>query len=135
MNTNKDTDTNTNTAASGAKYTRLTLDDIYAILERAQENAAPFICSADFDERAGLIDIEEDQDRPGTFFVDYSAETWRKAEAFQAAVVGAAWAAGHFAEVQTRWSDDLGDAATGTRRISVYVAAADVTGEDGLAVA
>lgn len=128
-------DTNKNTTAAGAKYTRLTLDDIYALLERAQENAAPFICSADFDERAGLIDIEEDQDRPGTFFVDYSAETWRKAEAFQAAVVGAAWAAGHFAEVQTRWADDLGDAADGHRRISVYVAAADVKGEDGLAVA
>lgn len=128
-------DTNKNTTAAGAKYTRLTLDDIYALLERAQENAAPFICSADFDERAGLIDIEEDQDRPGTFFVDYSAETWRKAEAFQAAVVGAAWAAGHFAEVQTRWADDPGGVADGHRRISVYVAAADVKGEDGLAVA
>ena len=135
MSKDANKNTHNNTRAAGAKYTRLTLDDIYAILERAQENAAPFICSEDFDERAGLIYIEEDQDRPGTFFVGYSAETWRKAEAFQAAFVGAAWAAGHFAEVQTRWADDLVGVADGHRRVSVYVAAADVKGEDGLAVA
>ena len=128
MNTNKDENTN------GAKYTRLTVEDIRAILERALENAGPFIDPADFDERAGLIEIEECDERPGTFFFDYSAESWRKAEAFCAAVCGAAWALGHFAEVQIRWSDSLGD--DGKRRlVSVYVAAADVLDEDGHAVA
>ncbi len=118
-----------------AKYTRLTMDDINKIMERAQENALPFICSADFDERAGLVEIEEFCDRPGTFFIDYAAETWRKAEAFQAAVVGAAWALGRYAEVQLRWSDRIGGGLGGTGLVSLYVAAADVIGEDGVAVA
>ena len=123
--------------AGGAEYTRLTDGDVDAIMERAKENALPFICSADFDERAGLVRIEEYGERPGTFFFDYSAETWRKAEAFCAAVCGAAWACGCFAETQTRWSDSLGDGGDdGKRRlVSVYVAAADVIGEDGHAVA
>lgn len=131
MNTNKDENTN------GAKYTRLTMDDIDEILEQAKENALPFICTADFDgrdERGGLIEIEEYDERPGTFFVDYIAETWRKAEAFQAAVCGAAWALGHFAEVQVRWSDRIGGGLNGTGIVSLYVAAADVMDEDGVAV-
>ena len=134
---NKDENKGKNTGADGAKYTRLTDGDINEIMERAKENAIPFICSADFDERAGLVTVEECDDRPGTFFFDYSAETWRKAEAFCAAVCGAAWALGHFAEVQIRWSDSLGDGGDdGKRRlVSVYVAAADVMDEDGHAVA
>ena len=114
----------------GAKYTRLTADDINAIMERARENAAPFIDPADFDGRFGLVTVEEYNERPGTFFVNYSAETWRKAEAFAAAVCGAAWALGHFAEVQTRWRDRIGGAADGRRLVSVYVAAADVMDDD-----
>ena len=128
---NKDENKDTN----GAKYTRLTVDDINEIMERAREDALPFIFSADFDERAGLIKIEEYDERPGTFFVDFSAETWRKAEAFQAAVYGAAWALGHFAEVQTRWDDRIGGVADGHRLVSLYVSAADVMDEDGHTVA
>ena len=117
--------------AGGAKYTRLTDEDIDAIMGLARDNALSFICSADFD---GLVEVEEYDERPGTFFIDYNAETWRKAEAFCAAVCGAAWALGHFAEVQPRWSDNLGDG--GKRRlVSVYVAASDVMDEDGHAVA
>lgn len=126
MSTNKDTDTNKNTAASGAKYTRLTVEDIDAVLERAEENAAPFICTVDFDERAGLVAVEGHEDIPGTFFVDYRAETWREAAAFQAAVIGAAWSKGHFAEAGSNWDENLtGGEDDGRRLVSVFVAAAD----------
>lgn len=121
--------------AGGAEYTRLTDGDVDAIMERARDNALPFICSADFDERAGLVTVEEHVERPGTFFIDYVADTWRKAEAFCAAVYGAAWALGHFAEVQVRWSDRIGGGLGGSGLVSVYVAAADVMDEDGHAVA
>ena len=119
----------------GAKYTRLTAEDINAIMERAREDALPFIDPADFDERAGLIFISEHDERPGTFFVDYVAESWRKAEAFCTAVCGAAWALGCFAEVQIRWSDKIGGGLGGSGLVSVYVAAADVMDETGHAVA
>ena len=134
METNKGKNKGKNTDAGGAKYTRLTCRNIGAILVLARASARPFICSADFD---GLARVEEYVERPGTFFIDYSAETWRKAEAFCAAVCGAAWALGRFAEVQTRWSDNCGDGGDdGKRRlVSVYVAASDVMDEDGHAVA
>ena len=116
----------------GAKYTPLTDDDVYKVMEMAFSD---LIKDEDIaDDVAERYEYEEYCDRPGTFFIDYNAETWRKAEAFCAAVCGAAWALGHFAEVQTRWSDNLGDG--GKRRlVSVYVAASDVIDEDGHAVA
>lgn len=115
--------TNENTNAADAKYTPLAAEDIDAILERAEESAGPFICPVDFDERAGLVTVEEHEDIPGTFFAEYRAETWREAAAFQAAVIGAAWALGHFAEANSEWRDNLTD--DGRRLVSVFVAAAD----------
>lgn len=120
----------------GAKYTRLTVENIRAILDRAAENAGPFICKVDFDERAGLIEISEHDERPGTFFIDYVAETWREAAAFQAAVIGAAWALGHFAEAGFKWNAGVEDGEDGGRRlVDVFIAAADYVDAMGCPVA
>ncbi len=126
MNTNKNKNT---------KYTPLTVEDIDAILGRAEENAGPFICHVDFDERAGLVRVEEHEDIPGTFFAEYSAETWREAAAFQAAVIGAAWALGHFAEAGTTWGEGIEDGAdVGRRLVGVFIAAADYVDATGRTV-
>ena len=131
MNKNKDENKDTNT--DGAKYTRLTAEDIGAILERAEENAGPFICKVDFDERAGFFTVEEHDERPGTFFVEYRAKSWRDATAFQAAVIGAAWALGHFAEAGTMWDEGIEDG--GRRLVDVFIAAADYVDAMGCPVA
>lgn len=116
-------------------YTPLTTEDIDAIMERAKKNAGPFICHVDFDERAGLVAVEEHEDRPGTFFAEYRAEMWREAAAFQAAVIGAAWALGHFAEAGTTWDEDITGGEDGGRLVGVFIAAGDYMDASGHAVA
>ena len=110
------------------EYTRLAVGDVLEILDRARESFSPFVAVADF---VNNSKVEECEDAQGAYFIDFAAKTWREAAAFQAAVIGAAWAAGHFAEVCVEWDDEIVD---GRRRtISVFVAAADYMTDDGRA--
>ena len=129
MDTNKDTNTD------GAKYTRLTALQVLRIVDRAMDakHFSDFALSVDI---LDTFQIEECEDTPGTFFVEYRAKSWRDATAFQAAVVGMAWALGCFADVNAGWRDTLVDPDDGGRRlVSVFIAAADYVDETGHAVA
>jgi len=122
--------TQKNTAAP--KYTRLDIKDVSAIMMTATNELIHNIdLAADID---GTFEVEEYDEADGTYFVQYDAKTWRDAVAFNAAVVGAAFAAGYFAEPSATWDGNL-DGEDGRRLVSVFVAAADYMTEDGRAVA
>ena len=86
------------------------------------------------DDISERFEVEEYEEAAGTFFIQYDARMWRDAAAFNAAIIGAAFAAGYFAEPSAKWEDGL-DSENGCRYVSVFVAAADFMGEDGHAVA
>ena len=112
------------------KYTRLTTEEIGELVADATTNLIPDAAlDADICE---AFEVEEYEDAAGTFFIEYEAKTWRDAAAFNAAMIGQAFASGYFAEASARWEDDLaGD--DGRRRVSVFVAAADYMDDDGRA--
>ena len=56
------------------------------------------------------------------------------AAAFNAAIIGQAFALGFYAEPSAKWEDGL-DGENGCRLVSVFVAAADYMTDDGHAVA
>jgi hypothetical protein len=115
------------------KYTRLDCEDMGAILADATTSfVRDPVLADDIIERS---EVEEYEEAAGTFFIQYSAKTWRDAAAFNAAIIGAAFAAGYFAEPSATWDGEL-TSDDGTRRlVSVFVAAADFMDEDGHAVA
>ncbi len=116
------------TKKTAPKYTRLTAEEIVELVEDATTN---LIQDAALDaDICEAFEFEEYEDAAGTFFIEYEAKTWRDAAAFNAAMIGQAFASGYFAEASARWEDDLagGD---GRRRVSVFVAAADYMDDDG----
>lgn len=113
------------------KYTRLDCDDVGAIVASA---TVILVSNRELaDDIAERFEVEEYEEADGTFFIQYNARTWRDAAAFNAAIIGAAFAAGYFAEPSAKWEDGL-DGENGCRLVSVFVAAADFMGEDGHAV-
>lgn len=114
------------------KYTRLDCDDVGEIVANATENlVANRELADDITER---FEVEEYEEAAGTYFIQYDARTWRDAAAFNAAIIGAAFSAGYFAEPSAKWDDGL-DGENGCRLVSVFVAAADFMDENGHAVA
>lgn len=114
------------------KYTRLDCEDVGEIIANATDDliANPELA----DDIAEKFEVEEYDEAAGTFFIQYDAMTWRDAAAFNAAIIGAAFAAGYYAEPSAKWEHGL-DGENGCRLVSVFVAAADFMGEDGHAVA
>lgn len=120
--------TKTNTAQK--EYTRLDVGHVAEIVT----DAARFIYDrALADEIADEFEVEEYEEAPGTYFIQYAARTWRDAAAFNAAIIGAAFASGYFAEPSAKWEDEL-DRENGCRLVSVFVADADYMTDDGHAV-
>ena len=114
------------------KYTRLDCENVGKIVASA---TAILVANPELaDDIAERFEVEEYEEAAGTFFIQYDARTWRDAAAFNAAIIGAAFAAGYFAEPSAKWEDGL-DGENGCRHVSVFVAAADFMGEDGHAVA
>ena len=131
--------TKNNTAAkksakktAAPKYTRLDCEDVAEIVTNATDDlvANPELAD-DISER---FEVEEYDEAAGTFFIQYDARTWRDAAAFNAAIIGAAFAAGYYAEPSAKWEHGL-DGENGCRLVSVFVAAADYMTDDGHAVA
>ena len=114
------------------KYTRLDCEDVGEIIANATDDliANPELA----DDIAEKFEVEEYEEAAGTFFIQYDARTWRDAAAFNAAIIGAAFAAGYYAEPSAKWEDGL-DGENGLRLVSVFVAAADYMTDDGHAVA
>ena len=114
------------------KYTLLDCEDIGEIVADATANlvANPELAD-DITER---FEVEEYEEAAGTFFVQYDARTWRDAAAFNAAIIGQAFAAGRYAEPSAKWEDGL-DSENGCRLVSVFVAAANYMTDDGHVVA
>ena len=121
--------TKKNTAAP--KYTRLDFEDVGEIIANATDDlvANPELA----DDISEKFEVEEYEEAAGTFFIRYDARTWRDAAAFNAAIIGAAFVAGYFAEPSAKWEDGL-DGENGCRLVSVFVTAADFMDEDGHAV-
>lgn len=116
-----------NPQRNGAKYKRLSRAEIEAVVE----DAADAVYSLDLGERIGdEAEVEEHEDNPGTWFVSFRAETWREAAAFSAAVVGAAFSRGLYADVSAGWETGL-ECEGGGRLVDVFVAAADFMTDDG----
>ena len=114
------------------KYTRLDFEDVGEIVANATEN---LVASRELaDDICAKFEVEEYEEAAGTFFIQYDARTWRDAVAFNAAMIGQAFALGFYAEPSAKWEDGL-DNDNGCRLVSVFVAAADFMGEDGHAVA
>ena len=114
------------------KYTRLDCENMGEIVASA---TAILVSNRELaDDITERFEVEEYEEAAGTFFIQYDARTWRDAAAFNAAIIGAAFAAGYFAEPSAKWEDGL-DGDNGCRLVSVFVAAADFMGEDGHAVA
>ena len=120
--------TKTNTAQK--EYTRL---DVGYVAEIVTDAANIIYDRALADEISDECEVEEYEDAPGTYFIQYAARTWRDAAAFNAAIIGAAFASGYFAEPSAKWEDEL-KADDGRRHVSVFVAAADYMTDDGHAV-
>lgn len=114
------------------KYTRLDCEDVAEIVTNATDDlvANPELA----DDIAERFEVEEYEEAAGTYFIQYDARTWRDAAAFNAAIIGAAFAAGYFAEPSAKWEGGL-DGENGCRLVSVFVAAADYMTDDGHAVA
>lgn len=118
----------TDNAANAAKYTRLPFRRAVAVLDDAAEGGF-------FDERLAErvreeAVIDECEDNPGTWFVWWRAKTWREAAAFAAAIVGAAFARGLYADPSEGWDTGLASE-DGGRFVDVFVAAADFMTDDG----
>ena len=119
-------------AARKPKYTRLDFDDVGEIVANATEN---LVASRELvDDICAKFEVEEYEEAAGTFFIQYDARTWRDAVAFNAAMIGQAFALGRYAEPSAKWEDGL-DGENGCRLVSVFVAAADYMTDDGHAVA
>ena len=114
------------------KYTRLDCENVAEIVTNATDDliANPELA----DDIAERFEVEEYEEAAGTYFIQYDARTWRDAAAFNAAIIGAAFAAGYYAEPSAKWEDGL-DGENGCRLVSVFVAAADYMTDDGHAVA
>lgn len=118
------------TGADGAEdalgYTPLTLGDIKAVMERADELIGDDVLADDVDER---YEFEACEDPEGTAFVQYPARTEWDAYAFVGAVGGAAVAEGLFAEVTTEWREGIEVKVDGEdkprRLVSVFLAHRD----------
>ena len=112
------------------KYTRLTIENIGDIISDATANLIHDTkLATEIDE---TFEVEESEESPGTYFIQYEAKTWRDAAAFNAAIIGQAFAAGYFADLSARWEDELtGD--NGRRLVSVFVAAANYMDDNGRA--
>jgi len=112
------------------KYTRLTIENIGDIISDATANLIHDTkLATEIDE---TFEVEESEESPGTYFIQYEAKTWRDAAAFNAAIIGQAFAAGYFADPSARWEDELtGD--NGRRLVSVFVAAANYMDDNGRA--
>ena len=128
----KKTTKKTTKKTAAPKYTRLDCEDVGEIIANATDDlvANPELA----DDIAERFEVEEYEEAAGTFFIQYDARTWRDAAAFNAAIIGAAFAAGYYAEPSAKWEHGL-DGENGCRLVSVFVAAADFMGEDGHAVA
>lgn len=119
-------------AARKPKYTRLDFEDVGEILAEATDG---LIRNEELaDDIAQRFEVEEYEEAAGTFFIQYEARTWRDAAAFNAAIIGQAFALGFYAEPSAKWDDGL-DGENGCRLVSVFVAAADYMTDDGHAVA
>ena len=127
------TKTTKKTAAAKAepKYTRLDFEDIGEIVAQAE---TLFASDETYEDVFEKFEVEEYEEADGTFFIQYDARTWRDAAAFNAAIIGQAFALGYFAEPSAKWEDGL-DGENGCRLVSVFVAAADFMTDDGHAVA
>ena len=139
MKTNKKTAAKKNTAKKTAtrkadepKYTLLDCEDIGDIVADATFRLVfnPELA----DDISEKFEVEEYEEAAGTFFIQYDARTWRDAAAFNAAIIGQAFALGYYAEPSAKWEDGL-DNENGCRLVSVFVAAADYMTDDGHAVA
>ena len=114
------------------KYTRLDCEDVAEIVTNATDD---LIANTELaDDIAERFEVEEYDEAAGTFFIQYDARTWRDAAAFNAAIIGAAFAAGYYAEPSAKWEHGL-DGENGCRLVSVFVTAADYMTDDGHAVA
>lgn len=112
----------------GAKYTPLAFARAVAVLHDAADGGFRDI---DLAERVREeAEVEESEDNPGTWFVSWHAKTWREAAAFTAAVVGAAFARGYYADVSAGWGVGL-MCEDGGRDVDVFVASADFMTDDG----
>lgn len=118
--------------ADEPKYTRLDCEDIGDIVADATFSLVfnPELA----DDISEKFEVEEYEEAAGTFFIQYDARTWRDAAAFNAAIIGQAFASGFYAEPSAKWEDGL-DGENGCRLVSVFVAAADYMTDDGHAVA
>lgn len=124
----RNTNTKKNRNAKGAKYTRLSGNEVMEIIQDAADSG---FCDIDLAERVREeAEIEESEDNPGTWFVSWHAKTWREAAAFSAAVVGAAFARGLYADVSADWNIGL-ECEDGGRLIDVFIASADFMTDDG----
>ena len=121
----------TNTTATTKDYTRLDCENIAVIVTDATDLIHDRDLAHDISD---TFEVEEYEEADGTFFIQYKAKTWRDAAAFNAAIIGEAFAAGYFAEPSAKWEDGL-DSENGLRLVSVFVAAADYMTDDGHAVA
>lgn len=95
---NKKTNKKTAKAAkkTAPKYTRLTVENIGDIISDATANLIHDTkLATEIDE---TFEVEESEESPGTYFIQYEAKTWRDAAAFNAAIIGQAFAAGYFAD-------------------------------------
>lgn len=117
-----------NPQGNGATYTRLAFLRAVGVLNDAadmgfyNENLAERV-------REEAV-IDESEDYPGTWFVCWRAKTWREAAAFAAAIVGAAFARGYYADPSAGWDTELA-AKDGGRFVDVFVASADFMTDDG----
>ena len=129
--TNRKTTRKNATRKAAPKYTRLDCEDIGEIVSQAE---TLFASDELYDDVCEKFEVEEYEEAAGTFFIQYDARTWRDAVAFNAAIIGAAFAAGYFAEPSAKWEDGL-DSENGCRLVSVFVTAADFMNDNGHAVA
>lgn len=117
-----------NTQEAAEKYTRLPFRRVVEVLEDAVD--AGFFAEGLAERVREEAEIAESEDYPGTWFVCWRAKTWREAAAFAAAVVGAAFASGYYADPSAGWDTELA-AKDGGRFVDVFVASADFMTEDG----
>lgn len=112
----------------GGKYTRLRSCTVMDIIQDAADGGFRDI---DLAERVREeAEIEESENTPGTWFIGFCAKTWREAAAFNAAIVGAAFARGLYADPSLGWDIGL-ECVDGGREVDVFVAAANFMTDNG----
>ena len=117
-----------NPQGDGAKYTELAFARAVDVLHDAADEG---FFDIDLAERIREeAEVEESEDHSGAWFVCWHAKTWREAAAFSAAVVGAAFARGLYAETSAGWNIGL-MCEDGGRDVDVFVASADFMTDDG----